>query len=39
MTTDFEEYSPIQNEDGREAIILISEEDYSRFLDAKEKFI
>lgn len=33
MTTDFEEYSPIQNEDGREVTIFISDEDYSRFLD------
>ena len=36
MTTDFEEYSPIQNEDGREVTIFISDEDYSRFLDAKD---
>ena len=36
MTTDFEEYSPIQNEDGREVTIFIFDEDYSRFHDIKD---
>lgn len=36
MTTDFEEYSPIQNEDGREVTIFIFDEDYSRFRNIKD---
>lgn len=36
MTTDFEEYSQIQNEDGREVTIFIFDEDYSRFRDIKD---
>lgn len=36
MTTDFEEYSTIQNEDGREVTIFIFDEDYSRFRNIKD---
>ena len=36
MTTDFEEYSQIQNEDGREVTIFIFDEDYSRFRNIKD---